>query len=190
MTALGISVGTTGLAISGALTGGPGERLETLRAPRGSDGAKSAVPDRGDALPPSDLPDADGRVWTSSDSAGKVVLPNFWATWRGPCRTGMPWFKQFQHEYRDSGFSVAAVSVDREGWGAVLPYVEELDPNDPVLLSQPSVNQTFFGDRIGLPATYVVRMDGTIHSRHVGSRPKSHFSRAIEDALAGPSDIS
>jgi thiol-disulfide isomerase/thioredoxin len=40
--------------------------------------------------PKLELNDVEGRALRLSDYKGKVVLLNFWATWRPPCRAEMP----------------------------------------------------------------------------------------------------
>ena len=82
-------------------------------------------------LSPFSFPDSHGRLYTNRDIEGKVVLLNLWATWCGPCRSEMPWFVEFQDRYRDRGFTVAAVSMDDDGWEAVRPFVAEFDLNFP-----------------------------------------------------------
>ena len=64
------------------------------------------------------LKDTDGRTVKLSDYKGKVLLLDFWATWCGPCKVEIPWFKEFQQDYRTQGFAVVGVSLDEDGWEA------------------------------------------------------------------------
>ncbi|MDE0123948.1 MAG: TlpA disulfide reductase family protein [Bryobacterales bacterium] len=91
--------------------------------------AESVAPSVGDTLPPIGLPDAEGRVWSNRDLEGKAVLLNFWATWCAPCRREMPIFEEVQRTYGSREFTVLAVSVDREGWDVVRPYIDDLEPS-------------------------------------------------------------
>src|SRR6185312_10013115 len=62
------------------------------------------------------LPDESGRLVRLSDSRGKVVLLNFWATWCLPCEKEIPWFIELQRENASRGFTALGVSMDRDGW--------------------------------------------------------------------------
>src|SRR6202167_164371 len=69
------------------------------------------------------LKDSTGQTVQLSDYHGKVVLLNFWATWCGPCKIEIPWFMEFQREYKDRDFAVLGVSMDEDGWDSVRPYM-------------------------------------------------------------------
>src|SRR5947208_1985561 len=71
------------------------------------------------------LKDATGTAVKLSDYRGKVVLLNFWATWCGPCKIEIPWFIDFQQQYKDRDFAVLGISMDDDGWQSVKPYVAE-----------------------------------------------------------------
>src|SRR5213083_764034 len=75
------------------------------------------------------LKDANGATVHLSDYKGKVVLLDFWATWCGPCKVEIPWFKDFERENKDKGFAVLGVSMDQDGWDVVKPFAHQLDIN-------------------------------------------------------------
>lgn len=134
------------------------------------------------ALPNFSLYDIDGNRFTNSDTEGKVVLLNFWATWCGPCKIEMPWFVEFQRKYKDRGFTVLAVSLDEDGWDVVRPFVEEHDFNFPVFLGDDTVSEDF-GGIYALPTTLIVDKSGNIMYRHTGLVPKAKYEREIEELL-------
>jgi len=50
-----------------------------------------------------------------SSFKGRYVLVDFWASWCGPCRAENPNVVQAFHKYKDKGFTVLGVSLDRPG---------------------------------------------------------------------------
>ena len=128
------------------------------------------------------FPDARGRLFTNRDIEGKVVLLNLWATWCGPCRSEMPWFVEFQNRYRDRGFTVAAVSMDEDGWDVVRPFVEELGLNFPVLLGGDDT-EVSFGAVDAIPVTLIIDREGRIAFWHEGVPEKAEYERQIESLL-------
>lgn len=50
---------------------------------------------------------AEGGTFTLSETKGKVVVLNFWATWCGPCVAEMPYFNDLQNNYPDDVTVVA-----------------------------------------------------------------------------------
>lgn len=56
-----------------------------------------------------------GNPVSLSSFRGKYVLVDFWASWCGPCRMENPNVVQAFNKYKDRGFSVLGVSLDRPG---------------------------------------------------------------------------
>ena len=56
-----------------------------------------------------------GNPVTLSSFRGKYVLIDFWASWCGPCRSENPNVVKAYNKYKDKGFSILGVSLDRQG---------------------------------------------------------------------------
>lgn len=72
----------------------------------------------GQPAPEISLPNPEGQVVTLSSMKGKYVLVDFWAKWCGPCRAENPNVVKAFNKYKDKGFTVFGVSLDRskEDW--------------------------------------------------------------------------
>jgi len=58
-------------------------------------------------------PNLDGKVVKLSDFKGQVVLLDFWASWCRPCRSENPNVVRAYEKYKDKGFTVFNVSLDK-----------------------------------------------------------------------------
>ena len=56
----------------------------------------------------------DGTTMKLSDLKGKVVLIDFWASWCGPCRRENPAVVALYNKYKDDGFTIISVSLDKD----------------------------------------------------------------------------
>lgn len=107
---------------------------------------------------------------TLEDYADSLVLLNFWATWCGPCTAEMPTLEALWQRYRDRGFVVLAVSVDRVPPSpAIESYVRHHRLSFPVLLD-PEMSAATAWRVTGIPATFIVRPGGEVAGVAQGAR--------------------
>ena len=72
----------------------------------------------GQVAPEIALPNPNGELIKLSDLRGKYVLIDFWAAWCKPCREENPNVVRLYNQYKEKGFEVFGVSLDRtkEAW--------------------------------------------------------------------------
>lgn len=140
----------------------------------------------GQQMPQFKLKDADGESVRPADYKGKVILLDFWATWCGPCKIEIPWFMDFERQFKDQGFAVVGVSMDEDGWKVIKPYAQNMKMNYRILLGDDDVS-TAYGGLDSLPTTLLIDRQGKIASVHVGvSMGKEEFKNAIVQLLNAP----
>jgi len=133
------------------------------------------------------LKDSNGQTVHLTDYKGKVVLLDFWATWCGPCKVEIPWFIEFEQQFKNRGFAVIGVSMDEEGWDAVKPYIDDHKINYRVLLGNEQVSD-IYGGLDSLPTTLLIDRQGKIASVHIGlSLGKEEFRDDIDHLLGASS---
>ena len=121
----------------------------------------------GDLAPSFSLQTTDS-TFTSTQLAGKLSYIDFWASWCVPCKLSFPWMNEMQHKYRERGFQVVAVNVDKKRADA-----------DKFLARYPAAFAVAFdaaGDTPkkfavpGMPTAYLVDPNGHVVYVHSGFR--------------------
>jgi len=108
----------------------------------------------------------DGQEITLSQLKGKVVLLDFWATWCGPCKESIPHLIQLYKTYRENGFELVGMSVDKGDGDAVRRFALSMDIPYPVVIAPEDVVRSY---RVtGIPATFLIDKKGKIRDKVVG----------------------
>ncbi len=112
------------------------------------------------------LPGPDGKNHALSNLKGKVVLLDFWASWCGPCRRANPHVVETYKKYKDKGFEVFSVSLDRpdgkQNWiDAIAKDGLLWDNHVSDLQFWSSAPAAVYGVR-SIPKTFLIGRDGKI----------------------------
>ncbi|HET6244866.1 MAG: AhpC/TSA family protein [Bacteroidetes bacterium] len=103
------------------------------------------------------------EIFSLSDLKGKVVLIDFWAAWCKPCRAENPNMLRLYNKYKDKGFDILGVSLDKDKESWVNAIKEDKLPwtqiSDLQFWNSPVVKQYGFS---GIPFTVLVDKDGKI----------------------------
>ncbi len=132
------------------------EYQESLKAPKPQAGGQIA--------PEIALKNPEGKVIKLSSLRGKVVLIDFWASWCGPCRRENPNVVRVYNLYKDKGFTIYSVSLDKdaEAWKRAIKSDGLIWPNhvsDLLMWNTPMVQLYGFS---GIPYTVLIDQKGKI----------------------------
>ena len=121
-----------------------------------------------------DLPGKQSNV-KLSDSKGKLVYLDFWASWCGPCKQSFPWMNALQEKYRSKGLEVIAVNLDANNEDAQ-KFLATTPAKFTVAFDSKGRTPLQYGVK-GMPTSYLISPDGKIIMQHMG------FNAADRDML-------
>ena len=127
-------------------------------------------------------PNPDGQMKSLNDMLGKVTLLEFWASWCGPCRRENPNLVKIYKKYKDLGFNIIGVSLDKS-----MPQWTKAIEDDYLTWDHLS-NLKFWQDPIArlykvraIPASFILDEKGLIVSKNLrGYQLEAKISELIK----------
>jgi cytochrome c biogenesis protein CcmG/thiol:disulfide interchange protein DsbE len=148
---------------------GMGDMTDDMDEPEEPDMAGKTAPD----FTLSQL-DGSGDI-TLSSLKGQVVVLDFWATWCGPCKLGLPYLNEFDAWVQEEGLNakVFAVNVWERGdtdavHKVVSAFWKDKKFKTAVLMGSSNEKLTSLYKINGIPTTVIIGMDGSIVDQHSG----------------------
>ena len=135
----------------------------------------------GKPAPAFELKDTEGSTVSLESLKGKTVILDFFATWCGPCRKGMPVLMDIAEQRADEGVVLYAIDLD-EPADKIKSFLEKQGWNLNVLMTGDSkvADEYMVG---GIPHTVIVAPDGSLQFIEIGFRGKEHAEQQINQAI-------
>jgi thiol-disulfide isomerase/thioredoxin len=132
---------------------------------------------------PFEVTDTKGNKLSPEKLKGKVVLLDFWATWCGPCRQEMPNVIKVYDKYKDKGFEIVGISLDRSRTDFD-KYIDKYNMTWPQFYDgkfwQNEV-ATIYGVK-SIPATYLIDKKGKIRYKSLrGHQLETAVKKLIDE---------
>lgn len=119
----------------------------------------------------------DGSEHRLTDYRGRWLVVNYWAEWCEPCRQELPELARFATRHAGS-VAVLAVNFDQPPNAELRAQVARWQVAIPVLASEPPPRLPF-GQPSGLPATWLVAPDGSVHGPLLGPQTEASLLAAL-----------
>jgi len=158
------------------------QRVSKQPKPRQTTSRRNDLIKPGMAMPDIALNDPSGKERSLSDLRGKVVLVDFWASWCGPCRRENPNVVRAWNAYKDKGFEVFSVSLDKDvsKWQRAIDQDGLIWPNHiSDLRGWNSVVTGLYGIS-SIPHAILIDKDGTVVATHLrGSQLEAELEQLL-----------
>jgi len=142
----------------------------------------------GELMPPFLVNDVEGRLLSTAEWRGKVVIVNFWATWCPPCREEIPEMIDLANRYGDR-LQIVGVSEDDDATpDEVREFAHNEKINYPIVMGSGGISREY-GGVPALPTSFLVDTNGRVVQKHVGLYPTAVYDREVRALLGEHIDV-
>jgi thiol-disulfide isomerase/thioredoxin len=140
-----------------------------------------------------DVTTVDGKKLKLADLKGKVVIVDVWGTWCGPCKQELPHFKKLYEKYKDQGFEIVGLAIEKATGDAAEKGVREfaekngmkyplacVDNRGPVIKQIPEFR--------AVPTTLYLDKAGKVRFKKVGYEDLGALERPLKALLEAKAD--
>ncbi|MGJ7920190.1 peroxiredoxin family protein [Neobacillus sp. LXY-4] len=123
----------------------------------------------GEKAPDFQLDTLEGEAIKLSDSKGKKVVLNFWATWCPPCKAEMPHVERFYQDQENNRVEILAVNLttSEKGKNEISQFIKDYELTFPILLDENGDIADMY-QAITIPTSYIIDSNGIIRKKIVG----------------------
>jgi len=119
------------------------------------------------------------------DTAGKVVLVDFWASWCVPCKASFPVLNRLQTQYAAKGLVIIGVGVD-ENAADYKKFAATMSASFPLVHDATHTAAGAFNPAT-MPTSYLIDRKGVVRYLHTGfkgAKTEKEYTTEIEALLA------
>jgi len=143
------------------------EKVARFYRPQPASAADELV---GKVAPDISLKLLDGTPFDLASKKGKeIVVLDFWATWCGPCRKGMPILSKVTKEFADKGVRLYAVNLE-ESPDQVKGFLESTGLDVTVVMDTTGKMGSVYKAE-SIPQMVIIGRDGVVKKVHIGVTP-------------------
>jgi cytochrome c biogenesis protein CcmG, thiol:disulfide interchange protein DsbE len=126
---------------------------------------------------------ADTDPLASGEYKGKVVYLDFWASWCGPCKESFPWLNEIHAKYKDKGFVVIGINLDKDKAKAD-EFLKSHAAQFPIVYNTEGDLAKKYGVK-GMPYSIILDKGGKVLHSHIGFHKDKtkEYTDIIEGAL-------
>lgn len=140
---------------------------------------------KGAPAPDFTLTDITGREVGLSDFRGSVIVLEFWASWCPPCIESVPELIALQDRYKEKGFSVVAISLDKgtDKNSLIKAFSDKFRINYPILFADKDIIDVY--QIISIPTSVILDRNGIVTHIYPSYSMdfEEHLKKEIEKVL-------